>query len=454
VTNHGPVQQSEERPFTRALRLSAAPAGVFVIVYATHLFSGVIASGDSRWYVPTALSIINEGNADLNEYPEMIEEHDYYWVDQVDAHWRTRFPIGMALLAVPFVYVLDRGSSMVFHVWPDLEARLASQCSKPVVHVNVITMYWRVELIIACFLIASAAVFVYLTAIRRLTRVRALAAVFIFAFCTSAWSTGSRSLGQHGGSILMLSIALYLLVAAERTPWLAQFSALPLAFSFVIRPTNALPILALALFVVIKHRRYTVPFFLWAAAVAVPFLWHNFSVYHAALPPYYLPQKQLGHDMHFFEALAGTLVSPNRGLFVYSPVLLFSFLGLGLRARHGSRYTLDAFLAATIAVHWIMISTFGDWWGGHSFGPRYFSDLTPFFIYLMFPALAYPVTPWNRKKIIVVACLIVLGVWSFFAHFRGATSLDTWAWNREPVEINTRPERLWDWRDLQITRGL
>ena len=75
--------------------------------------------------------------------------------------------------------------------------------------------------------------------------------------------------------------------------------------------------------------------------------------------------------------LAGLLVSPSRGLFVYSPVLL-----LGAPRAPGQHAPLgrDAFLR-TVAVGVVgtivMLGAYAVWWGGHSFGPRLLTDALP-----------------------------------------------------------------------------
>jgi hypothetical protein len=55
-----------------------------------------------------------------------------------------------------------------------------------------------------------------------------------------------RALWQHGPSMLMLTLALWLIVVAHERPWVVQFASLPLAFSYVVRPTNVVSIVFLA----------------------------------------------------------------------------------------------------------------------------------------------------------------------------------------------------------------
>ena len=316
------------------------PAAVFTVVYVTHFLSGVIASGDSRWCIHTAQSILQEGNANLDEYPDDLKDNDYYWIEKIDGHCYTRFPIGASLVALPFVFVIDHAFKIAFPLIPTLEPFLIRHCGKPLTHITVTTIHWRIELAIACFVVALASVFMYLLAREILSVRTALLITFLYAFCTSSWSIASRSMGQHGPSMLMLGIALYLYVVARRRPAVAQYISLPLAFAYVVRPTNSIPIAIITLCVLLEYRRYFVKYLLWAAPVTIPFVLYNFHIYHAPISTYYLPQR-LGSTTTFLEALAGLLVSPSRGLVVYTPVCLLCFVGVIRKARAGGLLALD-----------------------------------------------------------------------------------------------------------------
>ena len=56
--------------------------------------------------------------------------------------------------------------------------------------------------------------------------------------------------------MLVLIVAMYLLVLAPRRPALAQYVSIPLALSFIIRPTAAIPIALISAYVLIYYRRW------------------------------------------------------------------------------------------------------------------------------------------------------------------------------------------------------
>lgn len=430
--------------------------GIFLVAYLTHFLSGVIASGDSRWSVPMAYSLVYHGDLNLDEFPALLEEHDYYWVEEIDGHWYNRFPIGIAVLSAPFVFALDQVAQGMFWIAPSIEERIIASSVKPLSEVNAITMYWRIELVIACFFISLAALFMFRIAREFLTVKKALVITFWFLYCTSVWSVGSRALGQHCGSILMLSVALYFVVMAYKRPHWIQFAALPLATAFVIRPTNALPIIAISLYVLLQHRNFFPKYLGWACLIAIPFFIYNFSVYDAPFSPYYLPQDQLGneaiYEVHYFNALAGLLISPARGVLVYCPLFAFSLYGLWIARQQEPKNWLYPLLAGCIVLHGLLIASFGDWWGGHSYGPRYFSDLTPLFLFLIIPVVQHGLPEGTRRTMVLKTSLALLTAWSFFLHAQGATNLETRTWNQAPTDINVSPDRLWDWSDPPFLR--
>lgn len=398
---------------------------IFSLVFIAHLSSPVITSTDSRYVLPAAKSLLIEGNLRLDEYKEMINKDNDYRIEIISGHPYNLFPIGTSLLSLPIVF------------WYDNELIKSSPEG--------------IERFIASLWVAITCIFIYLIAFQILgNRKYSLFSIFIFAFCTSSWSTASRALWQHSPSMLMLTVALYLIILAQKKPYLVQFSSLPLAFSFLIRPTNSISILLFSTFILIKYRRYFLQYFFWSLIIAGPFLIFNYLVYQSLLPSYYSLQK-ITSGSTFFEALLANLISPNRGLFVFTPVLLFSFYGCFLKIKNRTFELLDFTLAMIIVLHWIAVSGYWHWWAGHSFGPRVFTDIIPFFIYFLLPVFPAWSQSTGIKKNVLSVFIILLIIVSFFIHYRGAFVGDFWSGS--PVSVDIKPARVWDWHDLQFLRG-
>jgi hypothetical protein len=281
---------------------------------------------------------------------------------------------------------------------------------------------------------------------------RALVLVVVFAFGTSAWSTASRALWQHGPSMLCLALALRALLAARAQPTWVPAAGLALAFAYVVRPTSALSLIGLSAFVLRRYRSWAWRYLLAVALVLVPFGAFNWTVYGALLSPYYRGVGLLGAD-RLVEAMSGNLASPARGLFVFSPVLIFAVVGALMRLWVKDCRELDGWLIGILVAHWAVVSSLRPWWAGDSFGPRLFSDVLPYLAYFLVPVVAR--LSWAgaiRARTLTVAFAASLLV-SVLIHGRAATSRQGYTWNSSPVSIARDPARLWDWRDPQFLRG-
>lgn len=245
---------------------------VYLFVFITHFSFGIATPTDSIWFVPTALSILHEGNTNLDEYQSVIATKPSYTVATAQGHLYNHFPLAPSLIALPFVWLVDQGAIGLL----DYDLYQASLHLIPLA---------GVELFVAANLVALTALLLYLLAREWLTTTQALLVVGIFAFCSPAWSTASRSLWQHGPSMCLLTLALYLLHQTPQRPWLAQFISLPLALAYLVRPTNILSLGAISLFVLLVYRRYALAYLAWGILLALPFLAYHLHVYDALLPP-------------------------------------------------------------------------------------------------------------------------------------------------------------------------
>jgi hypothetical protein len=188
-----------------------------------------------------------------------------------------------------------------------------------------------------------------------------------------------------------------------------------------------------------------------AAIVAIPFLLYNLSLYDSILPNYYQGSRLEFHSA-FLEALLGNLLSPSRGMFFYSPVLLFAIAGVIMRVRAGQWQLFDSLIAVGVVAHWLAISAYPLWWGGYSNGPRFMIDILPFIcLWLVYFMRHFDpqssVLRWGTWFLFALLMLI-----SVFIHFSGATSTETRGWTSVPVNVSWLPERLWDWRDVSFLR--
>jgi hypothetical protein len=147
--------------------------------------------------------------------------------------------------------------------------------------------------------------------------------------------------------------------------------------------------------------------------------------------------------------LAGVLVSPSRGLFVYAPVLLFPVVGLAawVARRRGG---VLACAAIVVAVGVGTIAQFSVWWGGHSFGPRLLADVLPAVVLGL-----VPVWPAIRRRPLMRGLFALAFAVSVLVEIVGAfyfPSPRAVDWDTSPRDVDFAHERLWDWRDSQLVR--
>jgi hypothetical protein len=274
----------------------------------------------------------------------------------------------------------------------------------------------------------------------------------IFALGTTMWSTASRGLWQHGPLVMMLVAAMLLLVRGRQRPSLVQYASIPLALAFVIRPTAALPIAAISAYVLIRHREWFVRYALYGTAIAILWIVYNRHELGVPVAPQYYWPGRVAASGTILEAMLGNLVSPARGLFVYSPVLLLAFSGFALALRHRNERLLTLCFGGIVVLHWLIVSRFPHWWAGHSYGPRFMTDIVPFLMYFVafnFEALGAlsGLRLWAARS-----CIVVLAAASMIIHGIGALSTEPYQWNHMPTDIDAEPARLWDWRDPPFVR--
>jgi len=138
------------------------------------------------------------------------------------------------------------------------------------------------------------------------------------------------------------------------------------------------------------------------------------------------------------------LVSPNRGLLVYTPAAALALPAFRLwRTPHGWL----AYLPFGIVGYLLLYSAWFGWWGGYCFGPRFLTDTLPAIILCM----AGPVERLWRRPAGRAAVATLVG-WGFLVQIVGVYYADK-SWDVAPLPGGSRLNREWDWSDLQIVRG-
>jgi hypothetical protein len=414
-----------------------------VAVFAVYAASPIIQSGDSRLVLYESDSLMKQGNLEVSEFGPIVHGWPCY---RHDGDAISRYPWGAAVVSTPFFAVSEAGSKLV---GSPLDANFRSKPPR------------LLEKDIASAIVALAALAIVLLTLEMTGRLApALVAGTVFALGTSFWSTASRGLWQHGPVVLFTTLGLWCLVRGRRLRdwrWSA-IAGLPLGMAFVVRPTLACAIGLAGLVLLFTDRKALLWYCVAAASVVLPSVVLNLVTYGTLIVPVYLPGQgpvNSGISPTLGDGLVGTMVSPGRGLLVFTPFLVLSLVGVWLRRKQLNG--LDIVAVGSILFLWYATANTVTWEGGASYGPRYLTDTLPFFAYFIAPVFGLVVRPlrtYTPAVAALAAALLLTVAWSGLVHARGALSWSTQLWNSQPetAYVGDR-HRIWSWHDPQFFRG-
>jgi hypothetical protein len=306
----------------------------------------------------------------------------------------------------------------------------------------------------AAVLCAASVALLYLCCLGLgLRRGRALLAAISFGFGTAVFSLSSQALWQQTASLFALSCALASAVMMQRHERGALRCGAALGLAILIRPTALLLAFAVGGFVLWERRRLALRFALPIAAsvgLALLYNWAQFGSPFAngqSLASAAVAQARTGSPELFQTPLlagaAGLLVSPGRGLLVYSPVCAFAVTCL--RGTSGSERSLLLSLLVGLAAMWAVAFTWFDWWGGYCYAYRPLVDSMPVLALLLAVTLrSLPMrSAWGGLFALSLA-------WSTALHAIGAAAYEPIGWNEkdgQSIDHGEHRWRLWSWSD-------
>jgi hypothetical protein len=112
------------------------------------------------------------------------------------------------------------------------------------------------------------------------------------------------------------------------------------------------------------------------------------------------------------------LLSPDRGVLVFTPVILMGLFGILLLYKNNNQYL--SLLLSIVLVNLFLYSMWGDPWGGWAFGSRYL--IPAYAIMSIFVALA--LTDYSKNKLFLVGFSIIM-VYSIAVNTLGAITTNT-----------------------------
>jgi hypothetical protein len=359
------------------VRRRACAVGLGVAAFAVYLSNtGRLVQIDTQPAPFAALSLLLHGDLSLERFRPGIDPILAVTVTSPEGHIYSAYPPGSTLACVPFLLVpvwlgVPVGIGLI-----DFLAKLAAAA-------------WT-----------AVSVSLVFAALRRAGSPGAWAASLAYAFGTTAFSTASQDVWQHGPGQAGLALALYGIARQPVTAGCAALVGAGLGWAVVCRTPNLLPALVLGGFAALYSRRSAAGLAAGALPFAVLTLWHNhattgsaflFTLAHA------VGQGDAAWSTPFATGFLGLLVAPSRGLLIYSPFLVLAIAAAAAELPALGRYLRQVWrrqappppiplaavsgLAALAVV--LLVSPWSQWTGGWSYGYRIISEaallLTPGF---------------------------------------------------------------------------
>lgn len=259
--------------------------------------------------------------------------------------------------------------------------------------------------------VLTAFIFYRTILLRTKKQLTALLCAAVFVFGTPVVSVSSRAPWQHTFTLLFISLALYLFQKKSYLP-LILFSLL----ATLCRP-SALLICAPFLFWTVylrwkESKLFQLRFIDWAALIASIGaigiqIYYSTTYLHSlfAFAPVYKASYFAGNAIL---GLAGLLISPSKGIFIYTPVFVVALLQLLVLYRRKSKTEFWLFSLA-LGSFTLLTAQWKYWYGGGSIGYRMLLEAVPLLIILM--GDWFSAQQWKETgRVILVALAIFIAV--------------------------------------------
>jgi len=412
---------------------------VFFFSLAVFLSAPVIEVSDSRYAALLSECFWRHRSPELDEYYKVPmpgpngdrgspdEAHKYQLV-KARGHVTYFFPHGSSILSIPLVAAINAAG--VSAAGPDGRLNLDGEI--------------RIGRAVASLLMAGLTCVFFATAMLMLPVSWSVVVALGASLGSQILSTASRGLWSHDWEIFLYGLIAHSLLSAEHRGarihpiWLATL----VAWIYFVRPTGAVAIIAVSAYVWWLHRN---DFIAYAAALTgwlAAFVGYWWSVFGVILPPYFVAARM--QVQNSVVGLAGNLISPSRGLFVYVPTTLFVLYLVVRYRKHLAHRPLAVLAFAQIVGLQLIIANF-YWSPGYSYGPRYFTDALPWFVLLAILGLdaMRRAQDASHHRIEIAAAIFLLAM-SVALNARGAWSYAALDWSLSAY-ANHSPS-IFDWR--------
>lgn len=416
------------------------------IVYKTNINKLAIQSEDTLPAIFLPVAIIKEKTLYLDSYyTTLVEKYPHpddkkqirgltpFYLKKIGDHHASAFPIITSIISIPVYF---------------LPLKLGMEASWE----NLIIL----SKISSALILAVSGGFLYLLLKKHFSLDEKTSAKlsYLYLFGTVNFAMLSQSMWQHGTlqlfSILGLYFILDLLKEPKFKPSSAFLGGLFYGLAILSRPTSALAFLFILLLMLIKIRNlkgfikaniFTMLGLLLNVAF---FFWYNNKYYVGIQNQGYAGQLVGSWLSPFPISFLGVWFSPSKGILIYSPIFIFSFVGFYIAMKKGWREN-SQYLAYFLIVifHTLIISLWKHWYGGYSFGYRMSSDIIPYLVLLIVPFVKSSLYEkkqfWFSLLIVLSVLMQVFGIIFFDGIWHAAYDLGfrntSWLWSLKDSEV-------------------
>lgn len=274
-----------------------------------------------------------------------------------------------------------------------------------------------------------------------------LIVTLIYTLCTNVFNTASQANWQHGISLMFINLSIFIYIyfmKYQGKKGLNLRSTLPVSFLLAlltqIRISNGI-YLVFFIYLLIKEKfiKTTKIIFFIGSFIFFYFLFFLFNKLNNFPYGYaneiFFSLKEIS-PLIFIKNLISLLVSPNYGLFTFSPILLFIFLVF-----LNKKLIQKKFIQASIITIFIFILFSSSWWmwtGGKSLNARLLSEANPLFIILLF----YVVASIKKVRIFNLVFLLFLLI-SFYINILTTLFLDISYYDKYPFKVGHK-NQIWN----------
>jgi hypothetical protein len=205
----------------------------------------------------------------------------------------------------------------------------------------------------------------------------------------------------------------------------------------------------LSVYVLRRHRAHLLRYALGPAVIGALLLSYNLYYFGELTGGYgELAGTHTFTPQVLWMGLRGLLISPDRGMLVFSPILLAAFGGMWivLSRREGRLDDLLAYVAVSTLLAIVQYATFSGWHGAFGFSYRFLAELLPSFILLMVPVWGWLVATTPRRILVGGAIC-----YSVFVQVIGAFYYPCGWYHPESDRF---PARYFSWHDTELMQCL